>query len=109
MRKKRNFPVLSKLILQFAPERRESSSDLYMDISTHGKIEIQTLASLQHKSILPMNAIYRGRRQGSVYMITDLYDTTVDELIHNKDVLTIVNSIMICNCRKSSKPSAINF
>ena len=55
---------------------------------------------LQHKSILPMNAIYRGRRRGSVYMITDLYETTVDELIHNKDVLTIVNSIMICNCRK---------
>ena len=58
-------------------------------------MEIQTLSSLHHKSILPMNAIYRGRRRGSVYMITDLYDTTVDELILNKDVLSLVRFVLI--------------
>ena len=48
------------------------------------------LRSLSHRSILPVNGVYRGRRRGSVYLITDLYDTTLDEILHFHIPLTEV-------------------
>lgn len=43
--------------------------------------ECVALQSLHHRSILPVYGVYRGRRRGSVYMVTELYETTLEELL----------------------------
>lgn len=50
-------------------------------VESNGVLHI-VLRSLSHRSILPVKGVYRGRRRGSVYLITDLYDTTLDEILH---------------------------
>lgn len=43
--------------------------------------ECVALKSLHHRSILPVYGVYRGRRRGSVYMVTELCETTLEELM----------------------------
>ena len=66
---------------------------------------IVVLCSLSHKSIIPVYGICRGRRRGSVYLITELFDYTLDDLIHFQAPLTEVSlyrhSVTI---RTKSKP-----
>lgn len=50
------------------------------------------LSSLSHKSILSVYGIYRGRRRGSVYLVTEFFDYTLDELIHFQAPLTEVST-----------------
>ncbi|KAK8829341.1 hypothetical protein WA577_004606 [Blastocystis sp. JDR] len=61
----------------------------YRDISDHAVTEISTLQSLHHRSILPIYGVYRGRRRGSVYMVTELYETTLEELLSLKYPLSL--------------------
>lgn len=77
---------------QYYPEivNKEITPYSYYDISTHGKREIVTLLTLRHPSILPIHKLYKGRRRGSIYMITDLYDTNLDELIRSNHSLSLV-------------------
>ncbi|OAO12113.1 cyclin-dependent kinase [Blastocystis sp. ATCC 50177/Nand II] len=49
----------------------------------------KTLQSLHHRSILPIYGVYRGRRRGSVYMVTELYETTLEELLSLKYPLSL--------------------
>ena len=48
------------------------------------------MQSLHHRSILPIYGVYRGRRCGSVYMVTELYETTLEELLSLKYPLSLV-------------------
>ena len=48
------------------------------------------LKSLQGETIVPLYEICRGRRQGSVYLITELYDMTLDMVITCQSPLSLV-------------------
>lgn len=48
------------------------------------------LKSIQGEAILPLYEICRGRRQGSVYLITELYDITLDMVITSQSPLSLV-------------------
>ena len=48
------------------------------------------LKSIQGEAILPLYEICRGRRQGRVYLITELYDITLDMVITSQSPLSLV-------------------
>lgn len=81
-------------LIQFCPEivDLDVRPYSYRDISDHGKQEIENLQRFRHPSILPIHGIYRGRRRGSVYLITDVYDTNLDVLMRN-NLLDLVSPL----------------
>ena len=58
--------------------------------------ECVALKSLHHRSILPVYGVYRGRRRGSVYMVTELYETTLEELMSMGYAFSLV--LGVCGC-----------
>ena len=69
----------------------------FHDISAHGKREIEMLKRLQHPSILSIYDVYRGRRRGSVYIITELFDTNLSELMEYRLLDTVPILMVIYN------------
>lgn len=43
-----------------------------------------------------MYGVYRGRRRGSVYMVTELYETTLEELMSMGYAFSLV--LGVCGC-----------
>lgn len=51
---------------------------------------ILVLKSVKGETVPPLYEICRGRRRGSVYLITELYDMTLDTLITCSSPLSLV-------------------
>lgn len=52
------------------------------------------LKSVEGELVVPLYEICRGRRQGSVYLITELYDMTLDMMITNHAPVSLVDLLI---------------
>ena len=61
-----------------------------------GECECVALKSLPHRFILPVYGVYRGSRRGSVCKVTELYETTLEELMSMGYAFSLV--LGVCGC-----------